>query len=259
MVEGMSGTQRPAIGRPRTFDPDEALDRALQVFWRQGYEGASLSDLTEAMGISRTSMYAAFGNKEDLFRKALERYASGPASYTERALEQPTARAVAQYLLEGAILTTTARGGPAGCLSVQGALATGAPGQGAREALITWRRKGENALRERFARARVEGDLPPDADPATLARDLLAEMRRIGAVAERDGRLFPTTAYRRPAPGWRTRSGGQSARSACNSARPRRIVASSSPVIWRAGDPRRAPGAGIPAPRTSGAALRPAD
>jgi AcrR family transcriptional regulator len=166
----MSVTQRPAIGRPRTFDPDEALDRALQVFWRQGYEGASLSDLTEAMGISRTSMYAAFGNKEDLFRKALERYASGPASYTERALEQPTARAVAQYLLEGAILTTTARGGPAGCLSVQGALATGAPGQGAREALITWRRKGENALRERFARARAEGDLPPDADPATLAR-----------------------------------------------------------------------------------------
>jgi AcrR family transcriptional regulator len=170
MVAGMSVTQRPAIGRPRTFDPDEALDRALQVFWRQGYEGASLSDLTEAMGISRTSMYAAFGNKEDLFRKALERYASGPASYTERALEQPTARAVAQYLLEGAILTTTARGGPAGCLSVQGALATGAPGQGAREALITWRRKGENALRERFARARAEGDLPPDADPATLAR-----------------------------------------------------------------------------------------
>jgi AcrR family transcriptional regulator len=166
----MSVTQRPAIGRPRTFDPDEALDRALQVFWRQGYEGASLSDLTEAMGISRTSMYAAFGNKEDLFRKALERYASGPASYTERALEQPTARAVAQYLLEGAILTTTARGGPAGCLSVQGALATGAPGQGAREALITWRRKGENALHERFTRARAEGDLPPDADPATLAR-----------------------------------------------------------------------------------------
>ena len=170
MVEGMSGTQHPAIGRPRAFDADEALDRALQVFWRQGYEGASLSDLTEAMGISRTSMYAAFGNKEDLFRKALERYASGPASYTEKALEQPTARAVARHLLEGAILTTTARGGPAGCLSVQGALATGAPGQGAREALIMWRRKGENALRERFARARAEGDLPPDADPATLAR-----------------------------------------------------------------------------------------
>jgi AcrR family transcriptional regulator len=170
MVEGMRGTQHPAIGRPRAFDPDEALDRALQVFWRQGYEGASLSDLTEAMGISRTSMYAAFGNKEDLFRKALERYASGPASYTEKALEQPTARAVAQHLLEGAILTTTARGGPAGCLSVQGALATGAPGHGAREALIMWRRKGENALRERFARARAEGDLPLDADPATLAR-----------------------------------------------------------------------------------------
>ena len=62
-------------GRPREFDVDEALDRALQVFWRKGYEGASLPDLTEAMGINRPSLYAAFGNKEELFRKALDRYA----------------------------------------------------------------------------------------------------------------------------------------------------------------------------------------
>ena len=80
-------------GRPREFDADEALDRALEIFWRKGYEGASLAELTEAMGINRPSLYAAFGNKEALFRRALDRYAEGPAAYTREALNAPTARA----------------------------------------------------------------------------------------------------------------------------------------------------------------------
>jgi len=179
----MTRTDAPGVGRPRAFDTEQALDRAMEVFWRQGYEGASLAELTAAMGITRTSMYAAFGNKEALFRQALDRYAGGPAGYVRRALEQPTARAVAEHLLEGAILTTTGRGGPAGCLSVQGALATGAAGQAARDALITWRRKGEKALRERFVRAVAEGDLPPHADPATLARYLVTVVYGIAVEA----------------------------------------------------------------------------
>ena len=166
----MSSTERPVIGRPRAFDADQALERALDVFWRQGYEGASLADLTTAMGINRTSMYAAFGNKEDLFRLALARYTTGPACYVAEALLQPTARSVAEYILTGAVNATTAPGGPNGCLGVQGALATGAPGQLAKDALIEWRRMGEDAVRERFQRAQAEGDLPPDADPADLAR-----------------------------------------------------------------------------------------
>src|SRR5882724_6357466 len=89
----------PARGRPRTFDIDAALDAALHVFWRKGYDGASLADLTGAMGINRPSLYAAFGNKEALFRKALDRYVDRPAAFVLEALSAPTARAVVEHLL----------------------------------------------------------------------------------------------------------------------------------------------------------------
>ena len=94
-------------GRPRTFCVDRALDRALQVFWQKGYEGASLSDLTEAMGINRPSLYAAYGNKEALFRKALDRYAANGTAFLRTAMEQPTARRVVEHLLYGAAEGTT--------------------------------------------------------------------------------------------------------------------------------------------------------
>src|SRR5712672_80887 len=108
-------------GRPRDFDVDEALDRALEVFWRRGYEGASLPDLTAAMGINRPSLYAAFGSKEGLFRRALDRYAEGPAAYVREALDEPTARRVAERLLGGAAERLTDPRNPGGCLVVQGA------------------------------------------------------------------------------------------------------------------------------------------
>src|SRR5882757_3781169 len=101
-------------GRPREFDADRALDRALYVFWRKGYEGTTLPDLTRAMGINRPSLYAAFGSKEGLFRKALDRYAEGPAAYVREALNGPTARAVAERLLGGAIDLATDRRNPRG-------------------------------------------------------------------------------------------------------------------------------------------------
>ena len=112
-------------GRPREFDVDEALDRALEVFWRKGYEGASLPDLTEAMGINRPSLYAAFGSKEDLFRKALARYAEGPTAYACEALKAPTARAVVERLLAGTANLLSDPRNPRGCFAVQGALACG--------------------------------------------------------------------------------------------------------------------------------------
>lgn len=155
-------------GRPREFDVDERLDRALDVFWRQGYEGTALSDLTAAMGINRPSLYAAYGNKEALFRKVLDRYAEGPAGYVRAAMAEPTARAVAAAILHGAIEVVT--GGPGGCLFVQGALVTGRQNETARREIEERRRFSERMLAGRFERARDEGDLPPGTDPAALAR-----------------------------------------------------------------------------------------
>ncbi len=170
MLGAVPGTGRTTIGRPRGFDADVALERAMRVFWEQGYEGASLTDLTTAMGITRTSMYAAFGNKEELFRKALDRYTSGPAGYGTRALSEPTARAVAAALLHGAVATTTRPEGPSGCLVVQGALAGASGGRTVRDLLADRRDDDRSRLEARFRRARDEGDLPATSDPALLAR-----------------------------------------------------------------------------------------
>ena len=179
----MESKRATAIGRPRGFDADEALDRAVRVFWAQGYEGASLDDLTGAMGITRTSMYRAFGNKEDLFRKALERYTEGPASYFAEALRQRTAREVATSFLGGAVRSTTRPDCPTGCLGVQGSLAAGESGSKARDTLAAWRESGTAHLRDRFRRAVDDGDLPADADPGLLARYLMTVANGIAVQA----------------------------------------------------------------------------
>ena len=145
----------------------------MEVFWEHGYEGASLTDLTSAMGITKTSMYAAFGNKEQLFRKALELYDKGPASYGARALAEPTAHAVARALLDGAVQATTRPDCPSGCLGVQGSLAAGDLGQPVRETLVEWRNDACLRLEKRFQRAVDEGDLPKDTDTSRLARYIM--------------------------------------------------------------------------------------
>jgi AcrR family transcriptional regulator len=170
-------------GRPREFDVDKALDRALQVFWRRGYQGATLPDLTAAMGINRPSLYAAFGSKEELFRKALERYIEGPAAFVRESLNEPTARAVAGRLLGGTIDLVTDRRNPRGCLFVQSALACGVAAESVRREVAERRVAGECAVRERFERARADGDLPEEEDAADLARYLVAVMRGMAVQA----------------------------------------------------------------------------
>ena len=162
-------------GRPRAFDPDAVLDRAMHVFWAKGFEGASLSDLTRAMRINRPSLYAAFGNKEQLFKKVLDRYMNGPVSWFGKALAASKARDVVEQIFRG-----TARMGddpriPAGCLLVQGALACG--NASARKEVAARRAAAEVALRRRLQRAKREGDLPKNADPAELAHYVMTVVR----------------------------------------------------------------------------------
>ena len=142
----------------------------MEVFWSQGYEGASLGELTAAMGINRPSLYAAFGNKEALFRKALDRYVNERMTFIRSAIEEPTARRAVEALLRGYVASVTDPRTPPGCLTVQGALASGPDADTIRAELTARRLAGESLLRARLERARKEGDLARDANPADLAR-----------------------------------------------------------------------------------------
>jgi AcrR family transcriptional regulator len=161
-------------GRPRAFDKEKALDAALQVFWRKGYEGASLADLTEAMGIEKPSLYAAFGDKERLFRQVLDHYSKGPANMMYAALQEPSARRVVERLLRDSADAGSNPKTPRGCLYVQGALACSGEADCIRTELISRRAAGEALLRKRLQRAKREGDLPKNSDPAGLARYIMA-------------------------------------------------------------------------------------
>jgi AcrR family transcriptional regulator len=162
------------MGRPRGFCTDTALDRAMTVFWRQGYEGASLADLTAAMGINSPSLYSAFGSKEGLFRAVLERYDARRKGFMERVLAAPDAQTVAREYLEGvaAFAADTSGLNPPGCLLLQSGLSCG--DQAIPDEMARHRAEKETALRERFTRARDEGDLSDATDPAALARYLMA-------------------------------------------------------------------------------------
>jgi AcrR family transcriptional regulator len=157
----------PVIGRPRAFDVEKALNHAMRVFWRKGYLGTSLSDLTDAMGINRPSLYAAFGNKKSLFRKALAHYAKGPSSYLSEALQEPTARAVVERLLHGVVDLLTDPRTPTTCLWVHGALSCG--DDPLREEFAAQRAAGLAELHTRFKRAVTDGNLPSDSDADALA------------------------------------------------------------------------------------------
>ena len=173
-------------GRPRAFDPDAALDRAMHVFWAKGYEGASLSDLTQAMRINRPSLYAAFGNKEQLFRKVLDRYVNGPLAYFGKALAEPKAQDVIEQIFFGAARMAGDPKIPAGCLMVQGALACGSAAGSVRKEAAARRGASEVALRRRLQRAKREGDLPRNADPADLSRYVMTVLQGM-AVQGADG------------------------------------------------------------------------
>jgi len=142
----------------------------MEVFWTRGYEGASLSDLTEAMGINRPSMYAAFGNKEQLFCKVLERYAGGQATFIGEAVKQRTAKEVIAAIFHGAVEFLGCPKHPRGCLLVQGTPACGDETDAVRRQIITRRLAGEALIRRRLDQAAGAGELSAATNAADLAR-----------------------------------------------------------------------------------------
>jgi len=173
-------TTSAKMGRPRSFSEGAALDAAMRVFWEKGYEGSSLDDLTAAMGINRSSLYATFGGKEAMFRRVMDRYAEGPLSFLSEALKQPTARAVVEALLRGTVKFLADSTHPRGCLSLQGGLACGSGAEPVKQAMIDWRKGGLSQIQKRMQQAHHEGDLAYDVDPKDLARYVSVVMNGLG-------------------------------------------------------------------------------
>jgi AcrR family transcriptional regulator len=180
MKDAVCGT---ALGRPREFDLEEALSAALKVFWRKGYEAASLTDLTEAMGITRPSLYCAFGNKEALFKKALDLYEREKLSFIDRAMAAPTGYEAIACLLLGGVETYTDPDTP-GCMSVNSVLSChGVASESVRQALANVRLDVIERLRQRLKRAKTEGDFGPDADADALTDYVLTLSQGIALQA----------------------------------------------------------------------------
>lgn len=178
-----SETATATRGRPREFDPEEALSAALAVFWEKGYEGASLAELTEAMGITKPSLYACFGNKEALFHKALDLYERDKLCYIRSALQESTARGVAERLLRGTLDIQTSGTDPRACLGVMSMVACTTQADSIKADVIARRASSDRALVERLERAKQEGDLPAGVEPAALATYLMAIMQGMGVQA----------------------------------------------------------------------------
>ncbi len=157
-------------GRPRQFDRDEALRRAMRLFWARGYEMTSMADLREALGLTQASIYAAFGSKERLFLEAVALYRETAGNTTARALEEhATARGAIEAMLRGAVATFLEEDAPGGCMVVLGAVHCSEESRAAREELARFRRETEARVLERLRRGQREGDLPETAPVEAMA------------------------------------------------------------------------------------------
>jgi AcrR family transcriptional regulator len=175
-------------GRPREFDRDEALHRAMDLFWAQGYEGTTLADLQKAMGaIAAPSLYAAFGSKEELFHEAVELYKKTQGAPIVKALlEGPAARASFEAMLRAAAESVCGQSNPRGCLMVLGGINCAPANKGIEDFLREQRAIREKVFRQRLRRGIAEGDLPRATDINALASFYTTVVDGM-AIQSRDG------------------------------------------------------------------------
>src|SRR5580698_11488798 len=173
-----SKTPRKARGRPRAFDRDTALKRAMELFWRQGYESTSISDLTSAMGITAPSLYAAYGGKERLYLEAVERYKSGLGNSGRILAGEATARAAIERLLEAsAIELTNTEDHPPGCMVVASAINGSPESAHLQAALKGCRVEAEARICARIKRGVRNRELPPRTNAAALGKFYMTLMQ----------------------------------------------------------------------------------
>jgi AcrR family transcriptional regulator len=185
MKEAASPPRR-RTGRPLSFDRDSALEQAMLLFWRHGYEATSLAELTRAMGVTPPSIYAAYGDKKGLFREAVARYLAQPKPPAAMVAEAESATAAARWLLEGAAVMFTGEATPPGCLLASSAIAVSAEAEDLRRELAAIRLGVEAALRDRILADMAAGILPAATDAATLAAMVTAVIQGLSTLA-RDG------------------------------------------------------------------------
>ncbi|QQM40884.1 TetR/AcrR family transcriptional regulator [Streptomyces liliifuscus] len=184
-IKDAAGPASKPRGRPRSFDRETALEKAILAFWEHGYEATSVSDLTQVMGIGAPSLYAAFGDKRSLFDEVVREYGARYGSFGDRALaEEPTARAAVERMLREAAAEYTEPGRPHGCLIVHAATNCTTPE--VEESLRDRRNANIAAIESRIRSGVAAGELPADIDTAALARHTGAMIQGMSQQA-RDG------------------------------------------------------------------------
>ncbi len=173
------------MGRPREFDAREALDQAMQVFWARGYEAASLTDLTKAMGISRSSLYEAFGGKRDLYLSALAHYDETRVSRVVRRLEgDGPLRVRIASVLSDVIDAAVEEGRRSGCFLCNAAVEVAPHDAGLAARVSDGLDRMEAAYRRALLDARNRGEIPEDRDPRALARFLVSSVNGLQVTAK---------------------------------------------------------------------------
>jgi AcrR family transcriptional regulator len=151
-------------GRPISFDKNAALEAAMLLFWERGYEGTSMADLTQTMGLNPSSIYAAFGDKHALFQLAVQRYMEMRAQYAGKALEEPTLEKVVRALFDNTVAFLTTPGHPPTCMTLAGAVGCSLDASPARDLMTEIRKQNQVALRQRLLKARKSDELSKDID-----------------------------------------------------------------------------------------------